>query len=134
MTLFDSLAQLTRDQVETLHGEDVLLYVPTKGRVPEERVRFDTEPLAKVGVFHFDSETDREQLRPSPMREVSRAPSLHRGDQSTVSIAMPLGAWTSGTLMKRTKTGDWFSMFEPVPNDLGQVSFLIQQVSDPFNA
>lgn len=134
MTLFDDLAQLTRDQVEVLHGEDVLLHVPAEQKVPEDRLRFEEAPTRATGVFHFDSEVDRESLKPSPMREVSRAPALHRGDVSTVSITMDRSCWKRGTVLERVEHGEWYSMEEPVVNDLGQVSFLIQKTTKPTHA
>lgn len=122
---FADLAGMARKTVEGVHGTSWVVYPMVRPKGPNsqlERAQIDElPPFPAVGLFYVESQGDLDRFRPDPSRSAGGSSSLHKGQETTVSITADPGAIKNGYVLYSVDDDKWFSISSTNSDGAGNI-------------
>lgn len=88
------------------------------GRVGRDE---DKQPFDRQGCYYIESEGDTSRFRPEPSSRSGQTPSLHHGQEETVSINADRSEIKTDYILHDVEADRWFSVTDTEADGAGNV-------------
>jgi hypothetical protein len=123
MSGFDHLISTARQAVEAVHAGTWRIYpMESVGGVnARQKKKLSAEPFERQGCYYIESRGDVSRFRPDVSSKSGNAPSLHHGQEETVSITASPAEIKTGYVLLDIDGERWFSVTETEDDGAGNI-------------